>query len=136
MKAPFPFGVDTDFRSGFVSVVLAAALPLAAGDWPQFRGPDRNNAWTETGVTRTLPAGGWPVRWRKPVQYGWASPVVAEGKVYVFDAELLDPKSRERIHCFDAASGEIPLDLCLRSELRGLGLPGSPTFGSERDPVD
>ncbi len=90
--------------------VLALLLVLPAWslpeDWPQFRGPGRDGVRAETGVMRTMPEGGWPILWRQPVQYGWASPVVAKGDVFVFDAELLPPKARERVHCFDAATGK------------------------------
>lgn len=108
MKVRHLFDVTTPFRAGWVLHFALVAIPLvlAAGDWPQFRGPDRDNVSTAAEGIRAMPAGGWPVRWRQAVQYGWASPVVVDGRVYIFDAELLDPKSREQIHCFDAASGE------------------------------
>ncbi len=92
----------------WILAFFSASVPTAAtDDWPQFRGPGRDNVWNETGVIRAVPEEGWPVLWRRPVSYGWASPVVAEGRVYVFDAELLDPKARERILCFDAESGKL-----------------------------
>jgi outer membrane protein assembly factor BamB len=37
---------------------------------------------------------------------GWSSPVVARGRVYVTDAELSKPQARERVHCFDEATGK------------------------------
>ena len=101
------FPLDRMKRFCLAIFLSAAVLPGVAEDWPQFRGPGRDNVWSETGVTRTMPKGGWTVLWRQPVQYGWASPVVADGKVYVFDAELLDPKARERIHCFEETSGKL-----------------------------
>jgi outer membrane protein assembly factor BamB len=45
------------------------------------------------------------VRWRAPIGPGWSSPVVARGRVYVTDAELRAPKAKERVRCFDEATG-------------------------------
>ena len=35
--------------------------------------------------------------------WGWSSPVVAQGRVHVTDAELMRLNCRELVHCFDAA---------------------------------
>jgi len=39
-------------------VACLISLPLLGGDWPQFRGPSRDNISTETGLLRSWPAGG------------------------------------------------------------------------------
>jgi len=82
-------------------------LPLAgqSGDWPQWRGPNRDGVWSETGIRETFPSGGLEIRWRAPVGYGFSSPVVGEGRVCVTDSQLDKPKALERILCFDAATG-------------------------------
>ena len=83
-------------------------LALAAGaeDWPQWRGPNRDGVWSEAGIRRTFPTNGLKVRWRAPVGWGWSSPVVAHGRVFVTDAELLKPSARERILCFEETTGK------------------------------
>jgi outer membrane protein assembly factor BamB len=47
------------------------------------------------------------VRWRAPVRYGFSSPVIAKGQVYVTDALLDRPKVHGRILCFEEATGKL-----------------------------
>src|SRR5258706_488715 len=89
-----------------VGILLAARAGLAA-DWPQFRGPGRDGTWEETGILESFPKGGVKIRWRHPVGGGFSSPVVAQGKAFVFDVELIKPTARERLHCFDAKTGKV-----------------------------
>src|SRR5882724_6624682 len=96
------------------STLLTAALilqlllfaALRAEDWPQWRGPNRDGVWGETGILQTFPADGLKVRWRVPAGWGFASPVVAQGRVYLADSELMKPMARERLRCFDEATGK------------------------------
>lgn len=84
---------------------LFCALPVRAGDWPQFRGPGGSGVSDETGL---------PVRWGPTQNIRWkidlpgrgvSSPVVARGRVYVTASSGF---SQDRLHvlCFDAASGK------------------------------
>ena len=84
-------------------------LPIAgrAEDWPQWRGPNRNGVWNETGIMESFPPGGLKISWRVPVGRGWSSPVVAQGRVYVTDVELVRPTARERVLCFEEANGKL-----------------------------
>ncbi len=89
-------------------LLLAAAHgPAPAADWPQWRGPTRDNVWRETISTRTFPPDGLKVMWRVPVGPSWSSPVVAGGRVYVTDAVLRKPESRERLQCFEESTGRL-----------------------------
>jgi outer membrane protein assembly factor BamB len=78
-----------------------------ATDWPQFRGPKRDGTWDETGILETFPRAGLKIRWRHPVGGGFSSPVVAQGRVFVSDVELIKPSPRERVHCFDEKTGKV-----------------------------
>lgn len=93
-------------RRAFLLVVSLFVASAGADDWPQWRGPQRDGVWRERGIMEAFPAGGVKVVWRAPVGPSWCSPVIAEGRVFVADAELKAPIARERIHCFDAASGK------------------------------
>jgi len=92
-----------------VAVALSLLLPVAAQskDWPQWRGPNRDNVWNETGILRTFPNKGLKFRWRTPVGPGWSSPVVVQGRVYLTDMRLEKPKAWERIHCFKESTGKL-----------------------------
>jgi len=46
------------------------------------------------------------VRWRVPVGWGYSSPVVAQGRVYLTDCDAALPKAKERVLCFDEATGK------------------------------
>src|ERR1043165_3329410 len=89
---------------GFSLVLLFAA---AAEDWPQWRGPNRDGVWSETDIMESFPPGGLRISWRVPVGPGWSSPVVAKGRVYVTDVELARPMAKERVLCFEAATGKL-----------------------------
>jgi outer membrane protein assembly factor BamB len=88
------------------ALLLLWAVAARAGDWPQWRGPDRDGVWHEAGVMRSFPAGGPRVAWRAPVGRGWSSPVVAAGRVYLTDAQVANATAIERVLCFDAATGK------------------------------
>jgi outer membrane protein assembly factor BamB len=91
-----------------VSLGLLGLLTFSvrADDWPQWRGPNRDGMWAETGVLASFPPSGLKVRWREPAGPGWSSPVVANGRVYLTDSELNNPKARERVRCFEEATGK------------------------------
>src|SRR5437879_2562129 len=99
-------GSPKTLLASILTLSLLASGVLRAEDWPQWRGPNRDGVWRETGLLEAFPAGGLKVRWRAPVGWGFASPVVAQGRVYVADSELLKPRARERLHCFDEATGK------------------------------
>jgi outer membrane protein assembly factor BamB len=89
-------------------IALSLWLPVAirAEDWPQWRGPGRDAVCGEAGLLETFPAEGLKVRWRVPVGWGFSSPVVAQGRVYLADSELAKPKAKERVQCWDEATGK------------------------------
>lgn len=90
-----------------LTVLLLVAVPIRAEDWPQWRGPNRDGVWNETGILDTFPSDGLKVRWRVPVGPGWSSTVVAKERVYLTDSELMAPKAKERVHCFNEATGKV-----------------------------
>ena len=74
------------------------------GDWPQWRGPNRDGVWSEDGVMSKFEGGRLAVRWRAEVSGGYSGPTVASGRVYVTDRSTA-PAAIERVLCFDAATG-------------------------------
>jgi outer membrane protein assembly factor BamB len=77
---------------------------VRADDWPQWRGPNRDGVWRETGILETIPASGLEVRWRAKVGAGYSGPVFAQGRVFVAD-HVFNPEV-ERVLCFDEATGK------------------------------
>ena len=90
-----------------VGLLLLLADATRADDWPQWRGPNRDGVWRETGILESFPPGGLKVLWRAPVGPGFSSPVVAQGRVYLIHSELMRPNAKERVQCFDAANGKV-----------------------------
>src|SRR6185436_7746628 len=92
-----------------LATLLAMLLSLSArsADWPQWRGPNRDNVWNETGILKSFPAEGLKIRWRVPVGPGWSSPVVVRGRVYLTDMRLEKPRAWERIQCFKESNGKL-----------------------------
>jgi outer membrane protein assembly factor BamB len=85
--------------------VLAALLLVApaatAADWPQFLGPNRDNASPETVAPWTAAP---KVAWKQPVGDAHSSPVIAGGVVYAFYQPA--GKDADALAAFDAATGE------------------------------
>lgn len=66
-----------------ILLLLTAAVRAGAGDWPQWRGPERNGISREAGLRTTWPEAGPPVAWKAAgVGTGYASVVVAGSRVY------------------------------------------------------
>jgi outer membrane protein assembly factor BamB len=63
--------------------MLVAATSLAAADWPQYLGPERNGIYPGV-ITRTFPPKGPRVVWQRPVGSGFAGPAVAGNRVLLF----------------------------------------------------
>jgi len=80
------------------------AFPAMAGDWPQWRGPNRDGIWRETGLIETFPSSQLELKWRAPIANGYSGPTVAKGRVYVTD-HVTEPDEAERVICLEAATG-------------------------------
>ena len=100
-------GVESLLSHPFRLATLALLSPLVAlaDDWPQWRGLNRDAVWSETRLCQSFPSNRLTPRWRAPVGYGFSSPIVAKGRVWVTDSQLDKPKARERVLCFDETTG-------------------------------
>jgi outer membrane protein assembly factor BamB len=119
-----------------VVVLLVVALaPVAAQDWPQWRGPARD------GLVRAFkePAS-WPKtltrRWNVEVGTGYATPLVVGNRVYVFSRQGDD----EVLQALDPASGKsvwrtsypAPFKMNPATAPHGPGPKSTPTFAANR----
>jgi outer membrane protein assembly factor BamB len=85
--------------------VLFSASRATADDWPQWRGPNRDGVWHESGLVEKFAAPELKISWRKPIGSGYSGPTVADGRVFVTD-RLVEPEQVERVHAFDEKTGE------------------------------
>jgi outer membrane protein assembly factor BamB len=89
---------------GALGVLALAVSPLAAGDWPQFRGPGGGGVADGALPVRWGPAEN--VRWKADLPgRGLSGPVVAGGRVYVTAASGYRER-RLHVLCFDQATGK------------------------------
>ncbi len=95
-RLPAFVGLLLVFLGGFAADVFA-------DDWPQWRGPQRDGVWRETGIIESIPESGLKVRWRARVGNGYSGPAVAAGRVFVTDHQFRPEV--ERVMCFDEATG-------------------------------
>jgi outer membrane protein assembly factor BamB len=91
-------------RSFLCGALALIAISTFGGDWPQFRGPDRTDISSETGLYRTWPAGGPKVLWKTPVCEGYAGAAIKDGRVYVIDYN--SEKKENLIRCLSLADGK------------------------------
>jgi len=108
-------------------VALAAACPMATADeWPQWRGPERNGMWRETGIVKEFASKQLKPAWTAPVGAGYSGPTVADGRVYLMDMVRQPNGSSERILCFDAENGESKWTFDYECEYRQIGYSAGP----------
>jgi outer membrane protein assembly factor BamB len=63
--------------------LLCSAGLLAAADWPQWRGPNRDDLSTEKGLLKRWPDGGPPLAWKiTGLGPGYSGVAVAKGKIF------------------------------------------------------
>lgn len=115
-------------RTGFLPVlgalVLASSIAPAA-EWPQWRGPNRDGVWPETGITTKFDKPELDHVWRTPIGSGYSGPTVWQGLVFVTD-RLVEPKQIERVHCFDAQTGKNVWTHQYDCEYRDVGYDAGP----------
>jgi outer membrane protein assembly factor BamB len=95
-------------------VVLALAIAGLAGDWPQLLGPDRNGTTVEKDLIDTFTKDGPRVVWQHKLGEGYASPVIAQGKLIIFHRVDND----DIIECLAAATGKPVWKYTYRTDYR------------------
>ncbi|MBS3733407.1 MAG: PQQ-binding-like beta-propeller repeat protein [Phycisphaerae bacterium] len=77
--------MNTRFASLVALLIAATIAGAAAGeDWPQWKGPNRDNRSIETGLLDTWPDGGPEKLWTSPANLGkgYSTVAVADGMIY------------------------------------------------------
>jgi outer membrane protein assembly factor BamB len=82
-------------------VYLAMLASTAAGDWPQWRGPDRSGISPEK-ISTSWPADGPKVLWQAAVGTGFSSISISQGRAYT----LGNTANRDTIWCLNSITGK------------------------------
>ncbi len=121
---------------GALILGFAASLTFgsvgAAGDWPQWRGPDRTDVSTETGLLKAWPADGPELVWTfKNTGIGFSGPAIVDGTLYIMGSR----NRVEQLLAIDVAEGKELWSLDVGEEFeiaRGNGPRSTPTVADGR----
>src|SRR2546427_3518903 len=103
-KKPFLFSLIV-ICTFWISVLLIQGTILAS-DWPQWRGPNRDGVWTESGILSSFPSTGLLPKWKVSVGLGYSSPIIANGMLYLSDLVVERRIVHGRVFCFNARTGK------------------------------
>jgi outer membrane protein assembly factor BamB len=104
---------------------LTLAALAAPGDWPQFRGPNRDGASAETGLLQELPPGGPPLVWKATgLGIGYSTIAVVGNRIYTIgeDSEV------SSVVALNTTDGK----KVWSAKLGKAGAPGMPAFEGPR----
>ncbi|MBD0327143.1 MAG: PQQ-like beta-propeller repeat protein [Pyrinomonadaceae bacterium] len=118
------------------TLLLLSAVEAGAqtgGEWPQWRGSNRDGISKETGLLKQWPAEGPPLAWKTTgAGRGYSSLAVSKGRIYTMGLR----GEREHIIAFDVATGKeawaTPHGTVGFRNDRGDGPRGTPTIDGER----
>jgi outer membrane protein assembly factor BamB len=97
------FSLNRPMTALLIGSMLVATSNVAMGvaDWPQWRGPNRDGLVSGASIPRA-----WPKElkqeWKVTVGVGHSSPVIANGRIYVFARQ----GEQEVLLCLDPANGK------------------------------
>lgn len=115
-----------------LSLCFVAAAAQTTGDWPQWRGANRDGISKETELLKQWPAEGPPLAWKATgAGRGYSSFAVTGGRLYTMGLR----KDREHIIAFDISTGKEVWATAHGSAFRndrGDGPRGTPTVEGER----
>jgi outer membrane protein assembly factor BamB len=112
--------------------VSTAVVAQTGGEWPQWRGANRDGISKETGLLKQWPEGGPPLVWKATgAGRGYSSFSISKGRLYTMGLR----GDREFIIAFDIANGKevwaTPSGGAFRND-RGDGPRGTPTLDGDR----
>lgn len=98
----------------FLICSLIAAAALVAGDWPQWRGPDRDGISKETGLLKQWPTDGPKLVWQvKDIGSGFSTPAIVGDRIYLLsnngltDEACLCLKLKDADHLWSTHLGKV-----------------------------
>ena len=107
-------------------------LPVAAADWPQWRGPQRTGISAETGLLKAWPEQGPRLVWKvQGLGEGFSSFSISQGRLFTQGQR----GSQQFVIALDSATGKTLWEVAHGKdfrERRGHGPRGTPTVDSDR----
>ena len=94
-------------------------------EWPDWRGPNRDGTWNETGIVKKFDSNQIKILWKVPVSAGNSGPTVSDQSVFLTD-RITQPENIERVLCFDAKTGEKIWSYSYDCDYIGIGYPAGP----------
>lgn len=119
------------------ALMVCLVLPLAgiAADWPQWRGPNRDNISPEKGLLKEWPKAGPKLLWNSKtvnnndnVGLGYSSISVAGGKIYTMG----DVGDSGYVHCLQADTGKMLWSTKISAQHKDGGARCTPTVDGDR----
>ena len=112
--------------------LCTAVVAQTDGEWPQWRGANRDGISKETGLLKQWPEGGPPLVWKASgAGAGYSSFAISKGRLYTMGLR----GDREFIIAYDIANGKevwaTPQGKAFRND-RGDGPRGTPTIDGDR----
>jgi outer membrane protein assembly factor BamB len=108
----------------FPALLLVAFAVSSHADWARWRGPNANGTWPE--APSIALQGSLEFDWRQRIGGGYSGITVADGRAYTMDREGETPNVKERILCFDAATGEPEFAVSYAADYAGLQYGSGP----------
>lgn len=105
--------------------LFAFSTELLSADWPQWRGPNRDGVWNETGIISKFDSPKLKPVWSSPIGAGYSGPTISDNKVYV-TSYLDKPKQVEQVHCLDRFTGKEIWKYVYPCEYQDIGYPLGP----------
>lgn len=110
--------------------VVQASSGGEAAPWPYYRGPQRDGSYDQTAIRTDWPEDGLPEVWRTKVGGGYASMIVAEGKVFTIEQR----RDKEVVAAYALANGrqvwERGWKAAFSESMGGDGPRATPTYSS------
>ena len=120
------------YSAGFLVCLMSVVSPLWSGDWPQWKGPDRDGLSTESGLLDRWPAGGPPEAWSiTGLGEGYGAVAVQGDRIFVQGTRGRDSV----VVSLSAADGGVIWSRAIGRRLdhnRGGGPRGTPTLDGDR----
>ena len=91
----------TSVQAAVQGAVQAASARQSSAYWTDYRGPGRDGSYEQTPIRTDWPAAGLPEIWRQKVGGGYASVVIAEGRLFTIEQR----RGEEVLACYDFDNG-------------------------------